>query len=144
MNDPHVLVVAGPTRLFNPTIDQRIVARAIALDPEGARAEWDAEFRSDIAAFLDDDTIDAAVNHSRPLELPPRKGIKYVGLTDPSGGRHDAFTLAIDHSEDERYVCDVIRGTPAPFNPNEVVSEYAALMRNYGVRDVVGDGYSAA
>lgn len=144
VNDPHVLVVVGPTKLFNPTIDQRIVARAIASDPEGARAEWDAEFRSDIAAFLDDETIDAAIDHSRPLELPPRKDIKYVAFTDPSGGRHDAFTLAIGHSEVERYICDVIRGTPAPFNPSSVVEEYAALLRSYNVREVVGDNYSAA
>ena len=40
-----------------------------------AAAEWDAEFRSDIGAFLDDELIDAAIDHGRPLELSPVDGV---------------------------------------------------------------------
>jgi hypothetical protein len=139
----NVLVVAGPSALFNPTLDQSIIARAVAADPEGARAEWDAEFRADIAAFLDDATIDAAIDYARPLELPPRPGIDYRAFSDASGGRHDAYTLAIGHLEDERCVCDVVRGIRPPFDPQQVTAEFAALAKDYRVDRVVGDNYSA-
>ena len=48
--------------------------------------EWDAEFRADISTFLDDKLIDAAVDHSRPLELPRASGISYKAFVDASGG----------------------------------------------------------
>jgi hypothetical protein len=34
-----------------------------------ARSEWDSEFRTDLAAFLDDELIEKAIDHGRPLEL---------------------------------------------------------------------------
>jgi hypothetical protein len=43
--------------------------------------------------------VDACTDHGRPLELPPRSGLKYVGFADPSGGRHDAFTICIGHRQ---------------------------------------------
>jgi hypothetical protein len=51
VNDPGVLVVAGSSQQFNPTLDATVIERACASDPEAARAEWNAEFRSDLAAF---------------------------------------------------------------------------------------------
>ena len=90
-NDPRVLVVAGPSRQFNPEIDEGIVARALESDPEAARSEWEAEFRNDIAAFLSDEIIEQVTDYARPLEIPPRSGITYSAFVDPSGGRHDAF-----------------------------------------------------
>jgi hypothetical protein len=79
-DDRDVLVVKGRTQLFNPTIDSRVIAQAKRDDPASALAEWDAEFRSDLSQFLDDDTIDAAIDHGRPLELPPREGLAYFRL----------------------------------------------------------------
>ena len=138
-----VLVVQGPSTAFNPQLTQSEIDAAIADDPDGARAEWEASFRSDLAAFLDDATIEAAIDHARPLELPPRD-FQYTAFTDPSGGRHDAFTLCIGHEQGETFVCDLIRGVKPPFTPDEVVKLYAKLMRDYGVSEVVGDGYSEA
>ena len=69
-DDDAVLVVRGATELFNPTIDAAVIAKEMADDPEVARSEWGAEFRSDISALLDDQVIDDAVDHARPLELP--------------------------------------------------------------------------
>ena len=54
--------------------------------------------RGDLSAFLSDELIDAAIEHGRPLELPPRK-FRYAAFVDPSGGRHDAFTICIGHKE---------------------------------------------
>jgi hypothetical protein len=136
-----VLVVQGPSTAFNPTLARDDIERAIADDPEGAGAEWEATFRSDLAAFFDEATIDAAVDRDRPLELPPRAH-QYSAFVDPSGGRHDAFTICIGHEEGESFVADVVRGTKPPFDPQEVVKSYAALLKDYGITEVTGDGYS--
>ena len=117
-------------------------------DPEASVAEWEGGFRADIAAFLDDETIEKVTDYSRPAEIPPRSGIQYSCFVDPSGGRHDAFTLAIGHCEGSGsgsfYVCDVLRGRYPPFDPASVVEEYASVLRDYKVHSVVGDNYSAA
>ena len=140
-----VLVVQGDSATFNPMLDVGMIARAQAADPEAAEAEWRGGFRSDIAAFLDDRVIDDAVDHGRPLELPPRYDISYKSFVDPSGGRHDAFTLCIGHKEsDNRFVVDVVRGRAPPFDPHGVVAEYAATLKSYGIITVAGDNYSAA
>jgi hypothetical protein len=143
-DDDQVLVVKAATAVLNPLIDTSVIERAMADDPEAARAEWEAEFRSDLAAFLDDRTIDAAIDYDRPLELPPRQGITYQAFSDASGGRHDAFTIAIGHKEGDRCVCDVLRGVHPPFDPQNVVVEYAALLKDYGIDRIGGDNYSAA
>jgi hypothetical protein len=140
-----VLVVQGPSVSFNPLLSSKIIAQAHANDPEAAASEWQAEFRSDVAAFLDDETIEAAVDRGRPLELPPRSGVRYHAFVDPSGGRGDAYTLCIGHRERDTggFVADVVRGTRPPFDPVEVTRGYAALCQEYKIRAVHGDNYSA-
>jgi hypothetical protein len=71
-DDNSVLVIQGESRAFNPTLDDDIIRRAKEEDPEAALAEWDGFFRSDLTQFLDDASIDAAIDYGRPLELPPR------------------------------------------------------------------------
>jgi Terminase large subunit, T4likevirus-type, N-terminal len=111
--DGEVLVVQGATKVFNPTLSDSVIETQRQADPTGAAAEWDAEFRTDISTFLDDELIDAAIEHGRPLELPPRPyPAFYRAFTDASGGTgRDAYTVSIAHMEAERYVIDVVRGT---------------------------------
>lgn len=68
VNDDDVLVVQGASSVFNPSLNDAMLAAQRAADPTAASAEWDAAFRSDISAFLDDELIDAAIDHGRPLE----------------------------------------------------------------------------
>lgn len=143
VDNDDVLVVQGPSTAFNPTLTQSAIDAAVADDPEGGRSEWEASFRSDLAAFIDDATVEAAVDRDRPLELPPRADRRFFAFVDPSGGRHDAFTLAIAHREGELIVIDCVRGVRPPFDPHEVVKDYAALCREYRVTTVHGDKYSA-
>jgi terminase large subunit-like protein len=146
VDDADCLVVHGATPLFNPTIDKRVIAKEYASDPESARSEWGAEFRSDVAALLDINVISDAVDYARPLELPPRSGRRYHAFVDASAGRHDAFSLCIGHLEgekgEERFVCDVIRGRSAPFDPRSVAQEYAQLAREYGCSQITGDNFA--
>jgi hypothetical protein len=76
-------------------------------------------------------------------ELPPANGVTYRAFTDPSGGRADAWTLAIGHRDGERAVVDCLRAWAAPFNPSGVTVEVAELLRSYGLRRVVGDRFAA-
>jgi hypothetical protein len=75
LSDDGVLVVQGKSATFNPQLSEAAIAQAVADDPEGNRSEYEAEFRSDLAAFLDDETIDAAVDHGRPRHVlrPPQQ-----------------------------------------------------------------------
>jgi hypothetical protein len=107
-----------------------------------ARSEWGAEFRTDVSSLLDDQVIEDAVDRARPLELPPRGGREYFAFTDPSAGRHDAFTFCIFHCEGEGWICDVVRGRQAPFDPRSVAQEYAALAHEYSCTKIVGDNFA--
>jgi hypothetical protein len=120
-----------------------VVLSTRASDPEAARAEWDAEFRSDIAALLDDQTMEAAIDHGRPLELPPLDGYTfYRAFCDASGGvGADSYTLAVGHKEGAHFVIDLVRGTGGKFDPDIVTQEYAALLREYRAFQVTGDSY---
>jgi hypothetical protein len=137
-----VLVVGGASSDFNPTLDQELIEAARQNDPEAAASEWLGTWRNDLAAFLDDATIDLAIDRSRPLELPPRAGFNYFAFVDASAGRHDAFTVCISHREGQRVVADVVRGRPAPFDPQSVANEYAELAKAYHCRSVTGDAYA--
>src|SRR5439155_26588279 len=86
VDDADTLVVQGSTLTFNPTLDAATIAAQQEADPTAARSEWDAQFRDDIAGFLDDGLIERAVDRDRPLELPPDRSGQYRAYVDASGG----------------------------------------------------------
>ena len=139
--DSPVLVIQAETRTMNPSVPQSVIDRAFELDPVGATAEYLAQFRSDVGSFLDSDLIERAIEVGR-RERAPLAGVQYVAFTDPSGGSHDAFTLAIGHRDGERMVLDVCRGIKPPFDPSQVVAEFAKLLKSYRVYTVRGDKYA--
>src|SRR5439155_16788293 len=138
--DP-VLVWQAPTRAMNPTVDARVIAEAYAQDEIAAAAEYGAEFRRDVEAFLTRETVEAVVAPGR-RELSPVAGFDYVAFCDPSGGSQDAMALAIAHQQDGRAVLDAVREIRPPFSPEAVVREFADLLRQYGVTTVRGDRYA--
>jgi len=87
-----VLVWQAPTRAMNPTVDERVIAEAYAQDEIAAAAEYGAEFRRDVEAFLTREAVEAVVVPGR-RELPPVSDVAYVGFVDPSGGSQDAMAL---------------------------------------------------
>jgi len=52
------------------------------------------------------------------------------------------MTVAIAHKQGERCIIDVVRGRAAPFDPDQVAQEFAALAKEYGCFSVQGDCYS--
>lgn len=143
-----VLVIQAPTSILNPTIDPQIIADALAEDPAAARAEWLAEFRDDISAFVSQGAVDACTSPD-VLEWAPVQGVKYSAFVDPSGGASDSMTLAIGHSQlapDRKTsiaVLDAVREIRAPFSPDSAVTEFATLLKDYGIGSVRGDRYGA-
>jgi hypothetical protein len=144
--DADVLVLKAGHAQLNPTIDPKIIARALAEDPEAARSEWFGEFRGDVSQWLADELIDAAVVPGR-TELGCAHRYGYLGFVDVSGGAHDSSVLAIAHAEPGRgenfVVLDRLDIAPAPHSPHEIVARFASVLMNYGLRSVTGDKYGA-
>jgi hypothetical protein len=143
VDDADTLVVQGSSKQFNQTLDTAAIAAQQEADPAAARSEWDAQFRDDIAGFLDDALIEQAIDRDRPLELPPRDGLSYKAYVDASGGAigGDSYTIGIAHRENDCYVLDLVRGRAGPFDPEELTKEYVALCKDYRVASVTGDRY---
>ena len=142
-DNARVLVWRGTTLEMNPSLDPAIIDEAYEDDPASAAAEYGAEFRSDIADFVPRETIEACTVRGR-LELLPAAGLLYRAFVDPSGGSSDAMTLAIAHREHARDigVLDAVREIRPPFSPQDVVQEFAALLKDYRCHEVVGDRYA--
>jgi hypothetical protein len=140
-NDDPVLVWHAPTRVMNPVVPQSDVDEALERDPARNRAEYLAEWRTDIEGFVTREAVEACVDPG-VRELPPQDGVRYTGFVDPSGGSSDSFTLAIAHREKGIGVHDVLREARAPFKPSVVVEEFAATLRDYGITTVYGDNYA--
>jgi hypothetical protein len=138
--DSDVLVWRAASREMNPNLSAAVVRRAYEDDAARAAAEWGAEFRRDVEAFLDGEAVRAVTVPGR-RELPPAAGAAYIAFADPSGGSQDSFTLAIAHVAEGRAVLDLVRERRPPFSPDDVVREYAEVLAAYGLSRVTGDRY---
>jgi hypothetical protein len=125
---------------MNPTVPEAFIRDAYAEDEAKASAEYGAQFRRDLEAFVSREAVGACVVPGR-FELPPVPGVKYVGFVDPSGGSQDAMTLAIAHAEDGRPVLDLLREVKPPFSPEAVVQEFAETLTAYRINTIIGDRY---
>ena len=137
-----VLVWKAPTRTMNPNVPQRVIDEAMERDPASASAEYGANFRVDVETFISREVLDAACVPDRH-ELPPLSNNIYFGFVDPSGGSADAMTLAIAHRDrpTNRVVLDAVRERRPPFSPEDVVAEFAQLLKSYRCTRVTGDRY---
>lgn len=143
VDDDNVLVVRGPSRVFNPTLPQSVIDDALRRDPAAARAEWLAEWRDDIAAFQSRELIEAAVDNNVVVR-PPEPGVDYHAFADPSGGLGDSFTAAVAHRDaDGRAILDCLHEVHAPFDPAVATREIAQTLKAYGIVKVVADKYAA-
>jgi hypothetical protein len=133
-----ILVVQGATEAFNPTID---ASAERALDPAAAISEYDAQFRLDLNAYLDDESIDRAIDYDRPIELPPQEDIVYEAFTDANAGGSDAYGACVAHKVGDDYIVDAVRGTYGG-DPEVITQDYADLLRSYRITKVTGDNFA--
>src|SRR5262249_23613361 len=116
--DPLILVAQGASRVFNETLSEEFVERALSRDPAAASAEYLAMFRSDLESFVAREAVEACVALGL-RERAPMTSVVYSAFLDPAGGSGgDSMTMAIAHREkDGRGVLDVIREAKPPFSP---------------------------
>ncbi len=140
-----VLVARAPTWRMNLTLrqDSKLIADAYEGDPQWAAAEFGAEFRSDLEALFNLETIEACIEPGT-VERPPMQGFRYVGFIDPSGGSSDSMTMSIAHKEGPVGVQDVLREIKPPFDPASVVAEFVKTLQDYDIRHVHGDRYAGS
>jgi hypothetical protein len=138
------LIWQAPTKTMNPSVPQSFLDEKYEEDPLAAAAEYGAEFRSDVDAFVDRDVLERAVERN-VYEREFTFNTVYKAFVDPSGGTSDSFTLAIGHVEQigkDRYgVIDCLRERRPPFDPDTVAKEFAELCLSYRVTRVRGDAY---
>jgi hypothetical protein len=139
--DPLILVAQGASRTFNPSLPEKVVARALERDAAAASAEYLAQFRTDVEAFVTREVVEACVTVG-VRERAPLQEVRYRAFVDPSGGSSDAMTLAIAHTEEQKLVVDAIRERKPPFSPEAVVEEFAATLKAYRIFEVTGDRYA--
>ena len=137
-----ILVAQGASREFNPSLPQRVVDRALERDHAAASAEYLAIWRADIESFLSVEAVSAVVQPGVAELGPLRNEFAYSAFVDPSGGSVNSMTIAIAHMDKSRGVLDCLRERRAPFNPEDVVEEFALLLKRYGLSSVVGDRYA--
>jgi hypothetical protein len=143
VDNDDVLVWQADSLTMNPTLDQALIQRELERDPEGAQAEWNATFRTDVSAAFSPEALESCTIKDRDY-LPPSPIIQYQAFVDPSGGKNDSFTLAIGHkSDDGKAIIDSARAWDAPFNPKEVTSEISKVLKAYGCLTVTGDRFAA-
>jgi hypothetical protein len=147
--DDDVLVVRGPTQVFNPRIDRRWLARKYGEDPVSAAAEYGAEWRQPANSFLSSDDVLAATDlgvTARRKSATAR--ITYHAFVDISGGRKDSSTLAIAHFEpnSDMLVLDYLyeaRPGRDGNDPQDVIKTMAKILREWGISEIKGDDYAA-
>jgi hypothetical protein len=135
-----ILVAQAPTLTMNPTLPERIVSQAYERDPVAAAAEYGAQFRNDISAFIHRDLVDNNTRQ-RPLMLPPQRNVNYSAFVDVAGGGADEFTLAIAHHANGKAVIDGVWAEHG--NPADITARYAQILRVYKINRTTGDRYAA-
>jgi hypothetical protein len=141
--NPAILVANGPTRLFNPTISQRIIDRAYEDDPAVASSEWGGEFRNDLEGYVSYEAVIAIVDRGC-LQRERLERHSYFAHVDVSGGGADSFGLAIGHVEDGVGVLDCLVERRGPgLSPEATAAEFCETMLGYGINTVTGDNYGA-
>jgi hypothetical protein len=140
--DGPILVWQAATRTMHPSVPQRVIDEAIERDPASAGAEYGAQFRSDLEAFVNREIVQHCVS-AGVYERPPSPSVTYYfAFIDPAGGSGtDAMTLAIGHELDGVAVVDAVREARPPFSPEFVTEEFAALLKTYGCYTVEGDRF---
>lgn len=141
VNDSRVFVWKAATRVMNPTFPQEDIDLAYADDHSAADAEYGANFRTDVQAFLEQQALEAVMVPD--LERPPEPGVTYRAFVDPAGGSgKDSMTLAIGFTKDDVEHLACVREVPPKFNPDAVTQEFAELLKTYRVSSVTGDRYA--
>jgi hypothetical protein len=138
-----ILVWQADTLTMRPTAPDYVrkeIDQAYQDDPSQASANFGGQFRTDIEQFLSIEALEAVTSEER--ERPFIPSIKYSAFVDPSGGGADSFTLGIGHMQGGIATLDLLREVKPPFSPEDVVIQYAEILKSYKVTSVKADRYA--
>jgi len=138
LEDWHVTKVS--TRELNPKVSERIINSALKRDPEGAQAEYFAEFREQTEAFLSSEAIEACVDPGLG-KGGVEQGINYMMAVDPALMR-DNYAYAIGHLESGVVLIDYLKKLRAPVNANGAEDLLKSLVERYKPMGVLCDNAS--
>jgi hypothetical protein len=138
------LVWQAPTVVMNPTVPQAEIDAALEEDYEKNKAEYLAQFRSDLEAFVSIEVINACTVFGR-YEIAPELVRNPIGFIDVSGGKIDSHccSIAFKDSSGTAALAALIENRAGGDTEN-VVAEFAALLKRYGLSSVFGDRFGAA
>jgi hypothetical protein len=142
-DDAKTLVWKGPTAAMNPSIDPAIIAEAYQDDEESAKAEYGAEFRSDVGEFVARDVVEAATEWGLH-ERPPSHAVagEYAAFIDAAGGSGlDSMTMGIAHLDGDIAVLDFVVERKPPFSPDDTVADFSATLASYGISHATSDRF---
>lgn len=147
-DDNDILVIKATTEQLNPVIEELYpgeIRKAFEEDPEFAAAEYGAEFRSDLADYVDRDVVRGCTDMGvleRPWDEANRP--QYYAFCDPSGGSRNSFALAIAHAEGDLGILDLVQEIRAPFQPEQATEQLVETLKRYRIGKVMGDRYAGA
>jgi hypothetical protein len=139
--DARRLVAKAASIVMNPGLPREEIDQAYLEDPARAAAEFGAEFRQDIEAYIARETLERLVS-SEVEQRSPVPGLAYRAFVDMSGGSSDSAALAIAHQDGIRVILDAAVERKAPHSPESVTEEFAKLLKRYDLSTVTGDAYA--
>jgi hypothetical protein len=138
--DP-ILVWQAATREMNATVPPRVITEAMEADPSRAAAEYGAQFRADVEAFVSREIVNACISVGT-YERPPLSSVSYKAFLDFAGGSgQDSMSLAIGHKDGNSVVVDALREVRPPFSPEFAIAQFVSLLKSYRVYTVEGDNF---
>jgi hypothetical protein len=138
----NVLVWRASTLAMYPRADRKYLDQQFQRDPVAFRAEYEAEFRTDLEAYISIEFLEA-VTVKGQRSLPYEPDTPHYAFMDPAGGGGgDSMTLAVARREGNKSViCRIAEWRP-PFDAVEAGKEAAAILREYRLTRVHGDRFS--
>ena len=128
-----------PTRDMNSTVPQSYIDAHMEEDPARASAEYLAQFRSDLEAYVRLVELASAITTSYRRR---RAGATTHSSTRRGAQGGDSFALAIAHREGNSVVVDLVRERRPPFMPSQVIDEFIPLLKSYRIGKVTGDRWA--
>src|SRR5579859_725499 len=142
------LVWNADTLTMRPTDDEEVlneIREEYEDDPDNAKAEYGAQFRDDLESIFSSAAIEACEKQD-VNERPYHPRHVYRAFVDTSSGSGDSAALAIAHDEDHGgikvSVLDKVVEAKPPFDPDEKITEFAKVLREYHLTHVTGDAYA--
>jgi hypothetical protein len=143
-DEPDDICWFAPSKTMNPKLPQSVIDKAMAEDSQRFGAEYLNKWREDLSDCFPLDAVEACTDWDC-YERPPQHNTSYIAFCDAATGTgSDSFALCVVHRDPGTniVIVDVLRERKPRFVAFNVIAEYAALLKQYGVSEVYGDRFA--